>query len=365
MQPKLRFPEFSGDWESNKLGDICSHFQSGKGITSDHILEVGMYPVYGGNGLRGYSNSFTHEGTFTLIGRQGALCGNINLVENKNYISEHAIAVQANDENSTYWLSYWLYQKNLGQLSESSAQPGLAVNKLVKLNIYKPTLREQTKIADFLSAVDKKITLLEQQQQAWQTYKQGMMQKLFSGELRFKDENGQGFSEWETSVVGNECVITTGNKDTQNKIDDGQYPFFVRSQTVESINTYSMDCEAILTSGDGVGVGKNYHYINGKFDFHQRVYCLYDFSEKIIGKYLFVYFSKFFFDRVKRLSAKNSVDSVRMDMISKMEIMLPCLAEQQKIADCLSGLDAKIENITEQLDKMREWKKGLLQQMFV
>ena len=149
--------------------------------------------------------------------------------------------------------------------------------------------------------------------------------------LRFKNAEGAEFTSWVTSFIGDECKITTGNKDTQNKIDGGKYPFFVRSQTVERINTYSKDCEAILTSGDGVGVGKNYHYINGKFDFHQRVYCLYDFSNQLLGKYLYIYFSNYFFDRVKRLSAKNSVDSVRMDMISKMEIKLPSLVEQTKV----------------------------------
>ena len=183
--------------------------------------------------------------------------------------------------------------------------------------------------------------------------------------LRFKNAEGAEFTSWVTSFIGDECKITTGNKDTQNKIDGGKYPFFVRSQTVERINTYSKDCEAILTSGDGVGVGKNYHYINGKFDFHQRVYCLYDFSNQLLGKYLYIYFSNYFFDRVKRLSAKNSVDSVRMDMISKMEIKLPCLEEQTKIANFLSAIDQKIEVVAQQIEQAKTWKTGLLQQMFV
>ena len=93
--------------------------------------------------------------------------------------------------------------------------------------------------------------------------------------LRFKNAEGAEFTSWVTSFIGDECKITTGNKDTQNKIDGGKYPFFVRSQTVERINTYSKDCEAILTSGDGVGVGKNYHYINGKFDFCLTCISLY------------------------------------------------------------------------------------------
>ena len=182
--------------------------------------------------------------------------------------------------------------------------------------------------------------------------------------LRFKNAEGAEFTSWVTSFIGDECKITTGNKDTQNKIDGGKYPFFVRSQTVERINTYSKDCEAILTSGDGVGVGKNYHYINGKFDFHQRVYCLYDFSNQLLGKYLYIYFSNYFFDRVKRLSAKNSVDSVRMDMISKMEIKLPSLVEQTKIASFLTAVDEKISQLSQKLHLLGQYKQGMMQKLF-
>lgn len=182
--------------------------------------------------------------------------------------------------------------------------------------------------------------------------------------LRFKNAEGAEFTSWVTSFIGDECKITTGNKDTQNKIDGGKYPFFVRSQTVERINTYSKDCEAILTSGDGVGVGKNYHYINGKFDFHQRVYCLYDFSNQLLGKYLYIYFSNYFFDRVKRLSAKNSVDSVRMDMISKMEIKLPSLVEQTKIASFLSAVDEKVSQLTQKHQLLSQYKQGMMQKLF-
>ena len=263
-----------------------------------------------------------------------------------------------------YFESDFFVQQYFGIMSQSTRNQ-VPITTQRKLNIAVPNIQEQTKIASFLSAVDQKISQLTQKHELLSQYKQGMMQKLFSQQLRFKADDGSEFGEWENSYIGNECKITTGNKDTQNKVDDGLYPFFVRSQTVEKINSYSMDCEAILTSGDGVGVGKNYHYMNGKFDFHQRVYCLYEFSERLIGRYLYIYFSNYFYDRVKRLSAKNSVDSVRMDMISKMEIKLPCLEEQTKIANFLSAIDQKIEVVAQQIEQAKMWKKGLLQQMFV
>ena len=263
-----------------------------------------------------------------------------------------------------YFESDFFVQQYFGIMSQSTRNQ-VPITTQRKLNIAVPNIQEQTKIASFLSAVDEKISQLTQKHELLSQYKQGMMQKLFSQQLRFKADDGSEFGEWENSYIGNECKITTGNKDTQNKVDDGLYPFFVRSQTVEKINSYSMDCEAILTSGDGVGVGKNYHYMNGKFDFHQRVYCLYEFSERLIGRYLYIYFSNYFYDRVKRLSAKNSVDSVRMDMISKMEIKLPCLEEQTKIANFLSAIDQKIEVVAQQIEQEKKKKKGLLQQMFV
>ncbi|MCA6419875.1 MAG: restriction endonuclease subunit S [Cytophagales bacterium] len=102
---KTRLGLIPEDWEVMVLSDLTSTFRSGLGITSENISEKGRYAVYGGNGLRGYTNSFTHEGDFFLIGRQGALCGNIVKITGKNYISEHAIAVQANESNDNFFLA--------------------------------------------------------------------------------------------------------------------------------------------------------------------------------------------------------------------------------------------------------------------
>lgn len=165
-------------------------------------------------------------------------------------------------------------------------------------------------------------------------------------------------SDWEVKKLGEVAEIKTGDKDTQNKIDNGLYPFFVRSDNVERINSYSYDGEAILTSGDGVGVGKNFHYINGKFDFHQRVYSIRKF-EMINGLFTYYYFSNCFYHRVKRLSAKNSVDSVRMEMISDMLCPLPPLPEQEKIAEILSTWDKAIQETDAIIKKLEARNKAL------
>lgn len=167
-----------GEWEDAKLGSICQNFQSGKSITSAEISEYGDYPVYGGNGLRGYTNTFNHEGKFALIGRQGALCGNVVLVEGKNFVSEHAIAVQTKEKHSTDWLFRWLDYMQLNRFSESSAQAGLAVNKLVKFGIQTPCLEEQIKIANFLSSIDQKIEVVAKQIEQAKQWKKGLLQQM-------------------------------------------------------------------------------------------------------------------------------------------------------------------------------------------
>lgn len=167
------------DWEEKTLKSICSIFKSGIGITAGEIHDSGTYPVYGGNGLRGYADRFTHDGEFVLIGRQGALCGNINRVSGKSYISEHSIAVAGNHLASTDWLEHQLDHMKLNRLSESSAQPGLAVNKLEKLKLLVPSLPEQTKIAGFLSALDGKIGAVGEQMRQTQAWKKGLLQQMF------------------------------------------------------------------------------------------------------------------------------------------------------------------------------------------
>jgi type I restriction enzyme S subunit len=167
--------------------------------------------------------------------------------------------------------------------------------------------------------------------------------------------------DWRADKIVNLATITTGAKNTQDKIDEGTYPFFVRSQTIEKINSYSFDGEAVLTAGDGVGTGKIYHYINGKFDFHQRVYKISNFTKELNGYYFFVYFSNHFYDRIMQMTAKSSVDSVRREMIADMKIPIPPLPEQQAIAEVLSDVDALITSLDALLTKKRNIKQGTMQ----
>ena len=156
---------------------------------------------------------------------------------------------------------------------------------------------------------------------------------------------------WDTSRLKFLCDITTGGKDTENKVDDGQYPFYVRSQTVERINSYSYNGEAILTAGDGVGVGKVFHYTTGKFDFHQRVYMFYHFK-RVAGRFLFEYIKNNFYKVALAGVAKSTVDSLRLPLIQNFMITVPPLQEQQAIVNYLDSATAKIDTLIEKQTKL-------------
>ena len=169
--------------------------------------------------------------------------------------------------------------------------------------------------------------------------------------------------DWECTTAKQLMKIETGSRNTENKTNTGIYPFFVRSQKIESIDTYHYNCEAVLTAGDGVGTGKVFHYCIGKFDAHQRVYVMSGFNG-ISGRYFYYYFSENFEKEVSKYTAKSSVDSVRHDMIAEMKIPLPPLPEQQRIAEALSDVDGMISSLEKLVAKYKSIKTACLQQMF-
>ncbi|GHV84874.1 hypothetical protein AGMMS50230_04820 [Spirochaetia bacterium] len=157
--------------------------------------------------------------------------------------------------------------------------------------------------------------------------------------------------------------LTTGGKDTIDKNDDGIYPFYVRSPNIERINSYSYDGEAILMAGDGVGAGRVIHYANGKFDFHQRVYCFYGFI-KIKAKFFYYYMKNNFHKEVDKSNAKSTVDSIRLPMIKEFPIAIPLIAEQTNIANFLDKRCSKIDDIIKQqniiIEKLNFYKQSII-----
>ena len=173
--------EFSSasSWIQKTLDDLCSEFRSGRNISSTLIHETGDYPVYGGNGIRGYCDQYSHEGEYVVIGRQGALCGNVRIIQGQNYLSEHAIAVRANADNDTRFLLYLLDFMKLGQYSDQGAQPGLAVNKLLRLKCTVPDKKTQSKIASFLLRLDSQISHQKKMLFVLADQRKAFLQQLF------------------------------------------------------------------------------------------------------------------------------------------------------------------------------------------
>ena len=167
---------------------------------------------------------------------------------------------------------------------------------------------------------------------------------------------------WTLSTIDQIVDIGTGCRDTQDNIPYGRYKFFVRSPIVERIDVADYDCEAVLTAGDGVGTGKVFHYVNGLFSAHQRVYVMNNFRN-VLGKYFFYYFSKYFICEVEKYTAKSSVDSVRRPMIAEMDIPLPTIEEQQRIIKAISAFDTHIANLTELIEKKKAIREGALEDL--
>ncbi len=181
---QTRLPGFQDKWEVKPLASICV-MKSGEAITSAEMDDSSKYPCYGGNGLRGFVDRFTHVGGYALIGRQGALCGNVLGVEGTFFASEHAVVVTATPRTDIRWLTCVLGEMRLNQYSESSAQPGLSVAKLLNLDVAVPASKlEQTAIAKVLSDMDAELSALEQRRKKTRDLKQAMMQELLTGRTR-------------------------------------------------------------------------------------------------------------------------------------------------------------------------------------
>ena len=237
--------------------------------------------------------------------------------------------------------------------------------KTIKIRI--PSIYEQEKISEMLGILEMRIASQVQLIDNLKKYKRGALSALFpkKGEIT-PQYRFAGFTEpWKQRKAKDLCSISTGKSNTQDRVNDGIYPFYVRSPIVEHSNRYLFDEEAVLTVGDGVGTGKVFHYVNGKYDLHQRVYRMFDFSEEITAKYFYYYFSNHFYERVMAMTAKTSVDSVRYEMIADMDIVLPKVKEQMAISACFDRLDNLITLHQHKYDTLLFLKNAILQQMFI
>lgn len=369
------------EWDVQSFGEIS--FKTGRKKKKGED-----YPVYSINNQKGFcsqAEQFENDGyantskdSYTLVEKDTFAynparinIGSIGLLKepDKVIISSLYVCFGLNKNcNLNFFESYFKshrFNYDVSNYTEGSVRQYLFYDNFSKINVAIPPIGEQKKIAEILATQDKVIELKEKLIAEKQSQKKYLMSVLLGDDFKkpFK-LNGVTIDKkkWEKSTIGKISDISTGNKDTQNKKDDGKYPFYVRSPNPERIDTYSYDGEAILTAGDGVGVGKVIHYVTGKFDFHQRVYKISDFdNHKAWGRFVYFYFLEHFYNRVKRMSAKNSVDSVRYSMISEMPLSLPSLPEQKVIADVLSAADEEISLLQKDLEQEKLKKKSLMQ----
>ena len=363
-RPKIRFPGFDEPWRAEKLSDFAERITrknsnnetdlpltiSSKDGLVDQISYFnktvaskdmsGYYLLR--NGEYAYNKSYSVGYDFGSIKRldrypMGAL--------STLYIC-FALKKHNTDFIKVYFDSLKWYKEIYMISAEGARNHGLLnvpTDEFFATKHYLPeNTTEQRKIADFLIALERRIDAQQSLVDNLKKYKRGVTRAIFSKELSFSSEGSQ-YPQWDQKLIGEICKIQTGKSNTQDETDEGLYPFYVRSPVVRKSYRYLFNCEAVLTVGDGVGTGKVFHYVTGKFDLHQRVYAMTDFR-KVSGKYFYYYFSHFFYDRVMRMTAKTSVDSVRYEMIDKMPILIPCEEEQNQIVFFLDRLGAQLKD---------------------
>ena len=360
------------DWELKPLGTFVA-LQRGHDLTARDRRQ-GDVPVMGSAGQNGFHNTALVRGPGVVLGRSGASFGQAHYCISDFWPHNTALYVTDFFGNFPLFVFYYLKSIDFRRHNSGGAQQSLNRNFIAPIMVAVPKRVEQETIAEALADADALVESLEQLLAKKRDIKQGAMQELLTGTRRlpgferepgFKDsEIGIIPKDWELDYIENVANITTGGRNTQDSIDDGQYPFFVRSQTVERINSYSFDGEAVLTAGDGVGTGKVFHYINGKFDAHQRVYRISRFASHVNGYFFFLYFSTHFYARIMQMTAKSSVDSVRREMIARMLLPIPpTQTEQSAIAAIVSDMEDEIAAIETKLAKASQIKQGMMHEL--
>lgn len=280
----------------------------------------------------------------------------------KGIVSPLYICLESLQENtSDYFAQYFeagLLNKEIHAVAQEGARNhgllNIAVEDFFNTRVVVAKVPEQEKIAEILAGQDRVIALKEKLLAEKQKQKKYLMQQLLTGKKRLPGFSG----EWKKIFLDKLAQISTGNKNTQDQVMNGNYPFFIRSDEICRINSYSYDGEAILIPGEGK-IGEIFHYIKGKFDYHQRVYKISDFVCN--GKYIFYYLQAFFKKRALSMSAKATVDSLRREMLTDMEINLPSQKEQTAIAEILSTADKEIELLKKDIGQEKLKKKSLKQ----
>lgn len=396
MVPKLRFRNFTQDWHENSLGDLVD-IKSGNSPSNYELSSVGEYPfikVEDMNNCSKYqvrarefvvnSQPCFPTGSVVFPKRGAAIMNNKVRILNQNSCADTNMMALVPINIHQEYLYYLISFVGLYKIADTSTIPQINNKHILPFKVIIPEKKEQTKVANFLSSLDEKITLLSKQHGLLCKYKKGMMHKIFSQELRFKNESGKDFPEWKYSALGNVThLITNGLVTDQNDQGKG-YPVS-RIETISERKINLSKVGYVDTSKDISNYRLNYgdmlfSNINsishiGKiayFDVNEELYHGMNLLRIVIdnnNSSLFFYHQltaeskkKYFESRANQAVSQASINQSEL---KRTPIWIPCIDEQTKIANFLSAIDDKITAKKTELNKLKIWKQGLLQQMFV
>ena len=358
--------------------------KSGETITAQHIDDYGEYPCFGGNGLRGYTKKYTHHGAFALIGRQGALCGNVTYVNGYFFASEHAIVVTPKEENIIKYIYYVLDAMHLNQYVESSAQPGLSVNKLLNLSAYVSTdSNEQQRIATVLADIDTLISSLKTLIAKKKAIKQGAMQELLTGKKRLSGFSGewsnfnlmkhskikarigwQGLKKSEYLDSGY-ALLVTGTDFADGKVQWDSCHYVTRDRYDQDRNIQIQNNDILITKDGSLGKAALVQGLSKPATLNSGIFVIRPLQNAYDPVFVYHILSSFVFkDFLDKLSAGSTIIHLYQKDVGKFEFLLPPTIEEQKaIAAVLSEMDADIAALEEKLAKYRQVKQGMMQQL--
>lgn len=277
------------------LGDVCSRLSSGKSISASEVTDKGLFPVYGGNGLRGYTDKSNFTGECAIIGRQGAFCGNVHYFSGEAYMTEHAVVVCANEEHNTRYLAYLLSQMNLGRLSGQSAQPGLSVKTLAKQCINLPPLEIQNKIVSVLASLDSKIDCNQKINDNLLDQMQALYKSWFVDFLPFDGVRPESWTKTDIYSLANIIYGAPFASKQFNAAGEGKPIIRIRDLKDQQFATYTTEVHPkgyLLQPGDIVvgmdGEFRPYIWGNDEAWLNQRV-CVFE-NKRPNGK-AFLYFT--------------------------------------------------------------------------
>jgi type I restriction enzyme S subunit len=387
LQPKLRFSEFKGDWKTEPIGDYIE-LLSGIALKTAEISDdsSGTPILRGINITEGYIRHKIeidkyYLGTTTklekyfvkvddlVLGMDGSKVGkNVALITEKDQNSiliQRVARIRANKKSTIRYIYQQIFSKTFHNyvdiVNTSSGIPHISAQQIKEFKIGFPSLPEQTKIANFLSEIDEKTNLLKENKSLLEEYKKGIMQKIFNRKTRFKDDNGNDFEEWEEKSLG-EVTVKKSSNISANKIEEneGKYIIYGASGILKTVDFYLMKEDYISIVKDGAGVGRIF-YCQGKTSVLGTLEMISPI--KNINTY-FIYCLLNNIDFTQFVTG-STIPHIYYKDYSKVICGIPCPEEQTKIANFLSSIDEKIELVNTQIQDTQEYKKGLLQQMFV